>query len=163
MNTPSARPLPAVAAALLLSFLAAAAGPRVLAEETAADAAAEAAGGTGAPPVAIELNRAEDIDGACRIYLVTSNGLDVPLDPFTLDFVAFDGEGVVLTRLAVDLAPVPPAKTMVRLFDVAGAACQGISALLLNDVVACGAGPHADRACLDLLSVSSRAGIDLRL
>lgn len=124
-------------------------------------AAEEAAGGPGS--IALELNRSEDVADGCRIYLVTANGLDSALDPFTLDIVAFDGGGVIATRLAVDLAPVPPGKTLVRLFDIAGPACADLSALLLNDIVSCSAGGRQGRACLDLLSVSSRASIDLRL
>ncbi len=113
--------------------------------------------------IALELNRTEDVVGGCRIYLVTANGLETALDPFTLDFVAFDAEGVIATRLAVDLAPVPPGKTLVRLFDVAGPACADLSALLMNDIVACSAGGMEGRACLDSISVASRAAIDLRL
>ncbi len=113
--------------------------------------------------IVLELNRSEDVAGGCRVYLVTANGLDMALDPFTLDFVAFDAQGVIATRLAVDLAPVPPGKTLVRLFDVAGPACADLSALLLNDFVSCSAGDREGRACLDLVSVSSRATIDLRL
>lgn len=116
-----------------------------------------------APGIALELNRAEDVEGGCRIYLVTANGLDEALDPLTLDLVAFDPDGVIVSRLAVDLSPVPPGKTMVRLFDIAGPSCAGLSALLVNDVVACTAGAVADRACLGALTVASRAAIDLRL
>lgn len=124
-------------------------------------ASAQEAGVPGA--VTLEINRVENVDAGCRIYLVTRNGLDAALDPFTLDLVAFDGGGVIAARLAVDLAPVPAGKTMVRLFDVAGPACEDLSALLLNDVVACGAGALADRACLDRITVVSRAPLDLRL
>jgi len=126
-------------------------------------AQAQEAAPQGDNAITLELNRAEDVAGGCRIYLVTHNGLDVALDPFTLDFVAFDADSVIVTRLAVDLAPVAPAKTMVRLFDIIGPACADLSALLLNDVVACAAGPLRDRACLAGLTVASRAGIDLRL
>jgi hypothetical protein len=115
------------------------------------------------PAVSLELNRAEEVEGACRLYLVVGNGLDVPLDPFTLDMVAFDSDGVIASRLAVDLAPVPPGKTQVRLFDVAGPGCGSLSALLLNEVVACGAGEATGRDCLPLLAVSTRSAIDFRL
>lgn len=114
------------------------------------------------PAVTLELNRAEEVDGACRLYLVVGNGLDVPLDPFTLDVVAFDVQEIVAARLAVDLAPVPAGKTQVRLFDVAGPGCSGLGALLLNEIVACGAGETSGRDCLALVAVSTRAPIDFR-
>lgn len=145
-----------VLATLLAVFCAMALAPDVAAQESDGDAIA-------APAIALEINRIEAVSVGCRIYLVTENGLDVPLDPFTLDIVAFDHDGVIATRLAVDLAPVPAGKTMVRLFDVAGPSCDGLSALLLNDVVACGAGALEGRACLDTIAVSSRAALDLRL
>lgn len=124
-----------------------------------------AAAGAGAQEasVTLELNRAEEVEGACRLYLVVGNGLDVPLEPFTLDMVAFDSDGVIASRLAVDLAPVPAGKTQVRLFDVAGPGCTALSALLLNEVVACGAGEATGRDCLPLIAVSTRSAIDLRL
>lgn len=152
-----------LAAALILAGLAAFHLPARAQESEPQDSGAGEAALQEAPAIALELNRVEDVAGGCRIYLVTRNGLDVPLDPFTLDFVAFDRGDVIVTRLAVDLAPVPPAKTMVRLFDIAGPACADLSALLLNDVVACTAGTVRDRACLEQLGVASRAGIDLRL
>lgn len=145
----------AVLALLVTGLCAGAPAPVAMAQEDA-EAAAES-------PVALEINRVEDVAAGCRVYFVTANGLDAPLDPFTLDIVAFDRDGVVATRLAVDLAPVPAGKTMVRLFDVAGPACDGLSALLLNDVVACAAGGLEGRACLDAIAVSSRGPVDLRL
>jgi len=139
---------PSLRAALAATLLALAASGAARADES---------------PVTLELNRAEEVEGACRLYLVVGNGLDVPLDPFTLDIVAFDTQEIIAARLAVDLAPVPAGKTQVRLFDVPGPGCAGLGALLLNEIVACGAGEATGRDCLALVVISSRAPIDFRL
>ena len=54
-----------------------------------------------------------------------------------LDLVMFDPGGVIVKRLAVDAAPLPPGKTRLQVFDVGGLPCEEIGRVLLNDVLAC--------------------------
>ena len=75
-----------------------------------------------------------------------------------LDLVLFGRDAVILRRLAVDLGPLPAARTAVRIFDLAGQGCEGIGQLLLNDVLACGGAEPARReACAERVTLRSRA------
>lgn len=110
-----------------------------------------------APALRLELNRLEARDGgACRIWMVLNNGQGEGLDPVRLDLVLFGRNGVVARRLAVDVGPLPAGRTVVRLFDLAGQACDGIGQVLLNDVLACGGAESGRNACIEQAVLASR-------
>ena len=129
---------------------------------------AEEKPGSASAPLAVELNKLEDRDGAgCRVSMVFANRGPVGYDALRLDLVFFGTDGVIAKRLAVDAAPLRPEKTTVKLFDVAGLPCAGIGQILVNDVLACReAGKEEggeDRGdCIDRLAVSSRASVPLQ-
>ncbi|WP_458095038.1 Tat pathway signal protein [Roseomonas sp. WA12] len=116
--------------------------------------AAPAARAQAPEPIAIELNRLESRPEGCRVWMLVRNP-GAAADPLRLDLVIFGKDGVVGRRLALDLGPLPAAKTMARIFDLAGTPCDGLGHVLLNDVLACG--PDSPAACLARLAVSSRA------
>lgn len=120
-------------------------------------AAAASAETAPAAPIRLELNRLEPREAGCRVWLVLNNAGPEALDPFRLDLVLFGKDGAVARRLAVDAGAVPGARTVVRLFDLAGQPCDGIGQFLLNDVLACGGGgPEARAACIDRTVLASR-------
>lgn len=125
----------------------------------AAIPAAQAQDGT--QKVQVELNKLEPQANACRAYLVLQNGTESEFSSLRLDLVAFDTDGIVAKRLAVEAAPLPPGKTSLKLFDMSELACDGIGHLLLNSVLACGDqnGERAD--CLDLIDVTAKPGLSL--
>jgi len=103
--------------------------------------------------VAVELNRLESRSEGCRVWILARNP-GAAIDPLRLDLVIFGKDQVIARRLALDLGPLPAEKSTVRIFDLAGQACDGLGHILLNDVLACG--PDAPAACLGRLAVSSR-------
>jgi hypothetical protein len=112
----------------------------------------------------LELNRLEPVSGAaegCRIWLVLAN--DAPeaaaIASLRLDLVVFGAEGQIARRAAVELAPVGAGRTAVRLFDLAGLACDRIGRLLVNEVLACRIGGSDVPNCADHIRPASRAGI----
>lgn len=113
--------------------------------------AAEEAGHIG-----VELNKLEQAGEACRTYFVFRNGLDAGLENLRLDLFLFDGEGVILSRVAIDSEAVAAGRTRVRVFELPGLDCAAIGEVLLNGVMDC-AGAAAP-GCAGALSVSSRAG-----
>ncbi len=129
-------------------------------------ALAQSASPPGGEPLPLELNKLEPIQGGgCRVYLVASNPDAREIDPLRIDLVVFGTDEVISRRLAIDLGPLPPHKTAVRLFDLAGQSCEGIGHMLVNDVLACGPARDAATpvdsvvpraACLDRLAPSSR-------
>lgn len=136
-------------------------------------------------PIPVELNKLEPLpapaaapgaaaaSSGCRAYIVVTNPDPEPIEQLRLDLILFGKDGVILRRIALDLGPLAPHKTAVRLFDLQGQPCDGIGRMLVNDVLACqvgqaGAGQHGTapaeeqrQACLDRLQVSSRASAEL--
>lgn len=138
-------------------------GPAVLAIVLSAGqaggaASAEPAESTSESAVAIELNKLEPNQGACRAYLVVRNRSGRAFDSLKLDLVMFDGDGVVAKRLAVQAAPLPAGKTSLKVFDITGRACAGIGTILLNDVLNCAPAAGAGD-CLGLVTASARGAV----
>lgn len=113
-----------------------------------------------AADVSIDLNKLETQNGNCRLTMVLVNGRSEAAQSLRADLVMFGADGVVAKRLAVDLAPIPANKTIVKAFDVAGLACDGIGSILLNDVPTCQFvnAKAGEASCLEAVSVSSKAG-----
>ncbi|MGG5889846.1 Tat pathway signal protein [Falsiroseomonas sp. HC035] len=112
----------------------------------------------------LELNRLEPVTGAaegCRIWMVLANDAAeaAAIASLRLDLVVFGAEGQIARRAAVELAPVGAGRTAVRLFDLAGLACDRIGRLLVNEVLTCRIGGAEMANCADLIRPSSRAGI----
>ncbi len=132
-------------------------------------------------PIPLELNKLEPLpapatapgggaaaSAGCRAYMVVTNPDPEPIEQLRLDLILFGKDGVILRRIALDLGPLAPHKTAVRLFDLQGQPCDGIGRMLVNDVLACQTGQPGNapaeqqrQACLDRLQVSSRAKAEL--
>ncbi|MBV8578028.1 MAG: Tat pathway signal sequence domain protein [Acetobacteraceae bacterium] len=114
------------------------------------------------PPksIIVELNKLEQEGGNCRAYLVIANPGTDTFSVFTLDLFIFDS-GTILRRLAIELSPIRPAKTMVKVFDIPQTACGTIGSILVNDVLHCrdAIGDVAD--CVDRISTSSKLPVTL--
>lgn len=106
-----------------------------------------------AQTIVLELNKLEQVDSACRAYLVVQNPRAEAFDSLDLDLVTFQPDGVIGARFRIELAPVPAAKTLVKSFDFEGVSCLEIERVLLNDVVDCT--PLTRPACLDALKLST--------
>jgi len=115
------------------------------------------------PPstIGIELNRLEDQGGNCRAYLVITNPGSAEFSGFSLDLVVFDRGGTIVRRLAVDVAPIRPAKTSVKVFDISETACGAISSILVNDVIHCRDKSGDVAGCVERLSTSSKLAVSL--
>lgn len=109
--------------------------------------------------LAVELNKLESGDNACRAYLVLDNRTGIDFSTLKLDLVMFDPDGIVADRLAVETAPLPARKTMLRVFDIDDLPCGQLSRLLLNDVVSCHDSAGALDDCLAMISVDARPGL----
>ncbi|AXS41662.1 hypothetical protein [Breoghania sp. L-A4] len=137
---------------LLLTLLA------LLAAPVSPAAAQEAAKG-----IHFELNKAETVNGTCRVTLVTRNDMASALKAFSVDLVVFDDAEGVAGYAAIDIGALPAGKTRVRQYDVAKGDCGGFSRFLVNDVRACEGASGEVQDCLGALRLSSRTKIDLVL
>jgi len=111
--------------------------------------------------IGVELNRLEDQGGSCRAYLVISNPGSAEYSGFALDLVVFDRGGTIMRRLAVDVAPVRPSKTSVKVFDIPETTCGAIGSILVNDVIHCRNASGDVAECIDRLSTSSKLQVSL--
>lgn len=104
----------------------------------------------------VELNKLEEAENACRAYLVFENKSGSAFSSLKLDLVMFGADGIITRRLAVEGGPLPAGKTSVKLFEISGLACSGISRILLNDVISCrdDSGEHDD--CVERVTTSTR-------
>jgi len=130
--------------ALLLLALLGVAGPALAAEDG----------------VSVELNKLEPNGAACRAYLVLENGTASAFETLKLDLVMFDTDGVVAKRLAVETAPLPAAKTSLKVFDMDGLPCERVGRVLLNDVMACADASGARDDCLGLVAPAARGPLE---
>ena len=104
----------------------------------------------------IELNKLETQDKACRAYLVLKNDTALDIKAFQLDLVLFDSDGLIANRLALDLAPLPIAKTSVKLFDIPETSCATVGQLLLNSILRCETDSGPIDNCLRLITLGAR-------
>jgi len=120
-----------------------------LAQETAEKAA----------PLKLQLNKVENAGEACRVTMVIDNSKGAGLKSYKVDLFAFDTDGVAQKRVAVELGPLPPRKTVVKIFDFPGIACNKVGRVLLNDVLSCDGGDAAREACLERTETETKAGL----
>ncbi|MBV8915697.1 MAG: Tat pathway signal protein [Acetobacteraceae bacterium] len=120
------------------------------------------------PQLTLELNKLEPVPAAqggtpsCRAYLVAANpDGGARFDALRLDLVLFGTDGVIARRIALDVGPVAPGRTQVRLFDLRDLPCDGIGQVLVNDTMICKVA-GADRSdCMDRLKTASRVSAKL--
>ena len=101
-----------------------------------------------APGLFLQLNKLEDRDNACRVYLLVSERGGDDLQKLDADMVLLDKEGIIIKRYLVPLAPLKSQTTRVRLFDLPGSQCGDIRSILFNGVVACV--PATAQACMEV-------------
>jgi hypothetical protein len=125
----------------------------LIAEATAAEASKN---------IAVEFNNLQPADKGCRAVFVLQNGLDQPLDKLALRVVAFDGEQHARLFLSLDVGSLPVGKTRILRFDLGeGLACSDIGRLVLDDVTSCDGDKMTPQRCLELIKLSSRAGVPI--
>lgn len=107
----------------------------------------------------IELNRLQDMNGACRISLVFTNGLADTVDALSIETVLFNKDGAVERFLVLKSNPLPSGKVRVQQFDAKGTACDDVGRLLLNDVKDCKIEGVTPQDCLAVIKPSSRTDV----
>ena len=115
--------------------------------------------------LALELNNATDVEAACRLTFIATNGTGVALEGLSYEIVLYDPEGIVPDDgfLLFEFGDLPDGKTKVVQFLLEDRNCASISRVLVNDVTECRSDAGQHDFCLDGLSVSSRNEIDFSL
>ena len=81
------------------------------------------------------------------------------LEAFEMSLAVLDGAGVIDRLLSVDAAPLPVARTTLKLFEIPEIACENISEIIIHDIPACTAENAPDFSCFDQTAWRSLADI----
>lgn len=135
--------------AVVQAFALAAAGP------------ASAEGQTPEPSLAIEINKAEQLEATCRLVFMTHNGLGADLTELSLETVLFDTEGGVERFTLFDFREVPAGKMRVRQFDLPDTQCSDIGKVLINGASACEGQGLTGGECIEHLDATSRIDMEI--
>lgn len=124
-------------------------------------AAAPGAAAASEARLGVELNKLETFEGGCRSFFLFRNRAGTAFTGFELGLAILDTEGVIDRLLTIDAAPLPAARTTLKIFEIEGIACDRIGEIVLHDIPVCTAedGPRGD--CFGLVELGSRAPVAL--
>ena len=114
----------------------------------------------GADPgsLTVELNKAEEIEGGgCRAFFLFRNETGKSFEGFEMSLAILDGRGVIDRLLSIDAAPLPVARTTLKLFEIPEIACADISEILLHEMTACRPQNADEMDCFEILELDSKA------
>ncbi len=109
-----------------------------------------------APELAIELNALATSETGCRVTFLATNRLGTELTRSALEIALFGADGGIDRLVSLEFKAMPEGKARVLQFDLSGLACENISRVLINDVVACEGEGLDPKTCLTALKPTSR-------
>lgn len=124
--------------------------------------AAQAETTTPGGKLTVELNKFEDIaGGGCRTYFLFKNNTGASFEGFQMSLAIFNKDGVIDRLLSVDAAPLPIARTTLKLFEIPQTTCVNISQILLHDVPVCKPQNGENTDCYPIMDLSSKTAAPL--
>jgi hypothetical protein len=110
----------------------------------------------------VELNKLEEGEaGGCQAFFLFRNGTDLTLEAFEMSLAVLDRDGVIDRLLTIDAAPLPAARTTLKLFEIPDLGCGDISEILLHEIAACRPQNAEAIDCFTVVDLASRAGAAL--
>lgn len=110
----------------------------------------------------VELNKFEEIEaGGCRAYFLFRNATDNSFEGFEMSLAILDGNGVIDRLLSIDAAPLPVARTTLKLFEIPETQCSDISEILLHEMTSCQPQNAEETDCFPLLTLASKTSAGL--
>ncbi len=107
----------------------------------------------------IELNKFEETEeSGCRAFFLFRNGTEMTLAGFEMSLAILDRNGVIDRLLTIDAAPLPAARTTLKLFEIPETRCDAISEILLHDLPSCQPQNAPEMDCFPLIDLVSRTG-----
>lgn len=105
----------------------------------------------------VELNKFEEgEEGGCRAFFLFRNQSGKAFDGFEMSLAILDGQGVIDRLLNIDAAPLPVARTTLKLFEIPEIGCANISEILLHAIDTCQPQNEDNMDCFPLVSLMSR-------
>jgi hypothetical protein len=110
----------------------------------------------------VELNKFEEITGGgCRAYFLFRNDTGTSFEGFQMSLAIFKKDGVIDRLLSIDAAPLPVARTTLKLFEIPQIACADIGQVLLHDIPVCKPQNGEAPDCFPLIELKSRTSAQL--
>ena len=105
----------------------------------------------------VELNKFEDTDtGDCRAFFLFRNDTGKSFEDFEMSLAILNTGGVIDRLLTIDAAPLPVARTTLKLFEIPQTQCADISEILLHGIDACRPQNEDPLDCFAFLDLVSR-------
>ncbi|MEM9428897.1 MAG: hypothetical protein AAGA32_05305 [Pseudomonadota bacterium] len=110
----------------------------------------------------VELNKLEEGEaGGCRAFFLFRNGIGETLEAFEMSLAILAPSGVIDRLLTIDAAPLPAARTTLKLFEIPELACTGVGEIILHDIAACTPQNADPIDCYTFLDLTSLAEAEL--
>ena len=110
----------------------------------------------------VELNKFEETDtGSCRAFFLFRNQTGKTFEQFEMSLAILDTGGVIDRLLTIDAAPLPVARTTLKLFEIPEISCGNISEVLLHSIDACQPQNEALMDCFPIINLNSRTAASL--
>ena len=110
----------------------------------------------------VELNKFEASEGgACRAFFLFRNQTGKSFEGFEMSLAILDTNGIIDRLLTIDAAPLPLARTTVKLFEIPDIACTAISEVLLHELASCKPQNEDEIDCFPMLALVSRTSAAL--
>ncbi len=110
----------------------------------------------------VELNKFEDGEaGGCRAFFLFRNQSGKAFEGFEMSLAILDSNGVIDRLLNIDAAPLPVARTTLKLFEIPEIACADVSEILLHAIDTCQPQNEENTDCFPLVALNSRTSAPL--
>ena len=110
----------------------------------------------------VELNKFEETEtGGCRAFFLFRNETGMSFDGFEMSLAILDTNGVIDRLLSIDAAPLPVARTTLKLFEIPDTTCSGISEILLHELTSCRPQNADEMDCFPILQLNSKTNAAL--
>ena len=110
----------------------------------------------------VELNKFEPAEtGGCRAFFLFRNQSGKAFEGFEMSLAILDGQGVIDRLLNIDAAPLPVARTTLKLFEIPEIGCDNISEILLHAIDTCKPQNEDNTDCFPMVSLVSRTSAPL--
>jgi hypothetical protein len=110
----------------------------------------------------VELNKFEDGEaGGCRAFFLFRNQTDLTLEGFEMSLAILDTGGIIDRLLTIDAAPLPAARTTLKLFEIPEIGCASISEILLHELASCRPQNADEIDCFPMMDLVSRTPASL--
>ena len=110
----------------------------------------------------VELNKFEAAEsGGCKAFFLFRNDTGKAFEGFEMSLAVFDSDGVIDRLLTIDAAPLPVARTTLKLFEIPETPCDGMSEILLHALDDCQPQNEDQIDCFPIIDLVSRTPVRL--